>query len=147
MSLTRAWPTDWTTLKPSCGLLIKSPRVPWKIRSCEIVPCHCSTDEYVVTQRPHSRFDDTQKCVPFRWKPIAVSTVRLQTTDESTMPQATNPTQSYCLCHAFVWTRLKQIAYATATKISTTKMGLLSHYLIEQLNAPTPRCWGTLPHI
>lgn len=45
--------------------------------------------------------------------------------------------RNHIACALLVWTRLKQLAQATATSIYQLKSRLLSHYLIGQLKSPT----------
>ncbi len=100
-----------------------------------------STDktEYVVTNdKTQDSTDDTQKVCAVRWKIEQFHREVKQTTGiESCQCRKQRIGRNHIACALLVWTRLKQIAHATATTIYQLKTGLLSNYLIEQLKTPT----------
>lgn len=130
----------WTTTEAQHGKLIKVRGFP-KDKKVKLFRVIVSTDktEYVVTNDlAQDSTDETQKVCAVRWKIEQFHREVKQTTGiESCQCRKQRIQRNHIACALLVWTRLKQIAHATATTIYQLKTGLLSNYLVEQLNAPT----------
>ncbi len=130
----------WNPTEAQQGKPIKIRGFP-KDKKVKLFRVIVSTDktEYVVTNDiSQDSTDDTQKVCAVRWKIEQFHREVKQTTGiESCQCRKQRIQRNHIACALLVWTRLKQIAQATATTIYQLKTGLLSNYLIEQLKSPT----------
>ena len=112
-----------------------------------------STDrtEYVATNDlTQNSTHDTQQVCAVRWKVEQFHRELKQTTGiEACQCRKQRIQRNHIACALLVWTRLRQIANATATTVYQLKTRLLSNYLIEQLKSPTlsMRFGCSTPHI
>ena len=131
---------SWNATEAQQGKLIKVRGFP-KDKKVKLFRVIVSTDktEYVVTNDlTQDSTDDTQQVCAVRWKIEQFHREVKQTTGiESCQCRKQRIQRNHIACALLVWTRLKQIAHATATTIYQLKTGLLSNYLIEQLKSPT----------
>lgn len=131
---------NWNATEVQRGKLLKVRGFP-KDKKVKLFRVIVSTDktEYVVTNDlTQGSTDDTQKVCAVRWKIEQFHREVKQTTGiESCQCRKQRIQRNHIACALLVWTRLKQIAYASATTVYQLKTGLLSHYLIQQLKSPT----------
>jgi len=131
---------NWSATEVQQGKLIKVRGFP-KDKKVKLFRVIVSTDktEYVVTNDPtQNSTDDTQQVCAMRWKIEQFHREVKQTTGiESCQCRKQRIQRNHIACALLVWTRLKQIAYASCTTIYQLKSGLLSSYLVEQLQSPT----------
>jgi hypothetical protein len=131
---------DWSEAEVQHGKLVKLRGFP-KDKKVKLFRVIVSTDktEYVVTNDlTQDSTGDTQKVCAVRWKIEQFHREIKQTTGiESCQCRKQRIQRNHIACALLVWTRLKQIAHATATTIYQLKAGLLSNYLIEQLKSPS----------
>jgi hypothetical protein len=131
---------SWSAIEAKQGKLTKLRGFP-KDKKVKLFRVIVSTDktEYVVTNDlTQDSTDDTQQVCAVRWKIEQFHREVKQTTGiESCQCRKQRIQRNHIACALLVWTRLKQIADATATTIYQLKTRLLSNYLIEQLKSPT----------
>jgi hypothetical protein len=131
---------DWSATEAQQGKLIKVRGSP-KDKKVKLFRVIVSTDktEYVVTNDlTQNSTDDTQKVCAVRWKIEQFHREVKQTTGiEACQCRKQRIQRNHIACALLVWTRLKQIAQVSCKTIYQLKRGLLSSYLIEQLQAPT----------
>lgn len=142
---------SWSATESRQGKLIKVRGFP-KDKKVKLFRVIVSTDktEYVVTNDlTQNSTDDTQQVCAVRWKIEQFHRAVKQTTGiESCQCRKQRIQRNHIACALLVWTRLKQIANATATTVYRLKNRLLSNYLIEQLKSPTlSMTLSSHPHI
>lgn len=143
---------SWNATEAQQGKLIKVRGFP-KDKKVKLFRVIVSTDktEYVVTNDlTQDSTDDTQKVCAVRWKIEQFHREVKQTTGiELCQCRKQRIQRNHIACALLVWTRLKQIAHASATTVYQLKTGLLSNYLIEQMKSPTlaMKLGHACPHI
>lgn len=142
----------WSAIEAQEGKTIKLRGFP-KDKKVKLFRAIVSTDktEYVATNDlTQDSTDETQQVCAVRWKIEQFHRELKQTTGiEACQCRKQRIQRNHIACALLVWTRLRQIADATATTVYQLKTRLLSNYLIEQLKSPTLSMRGScaIPHI
>ncbi len=142
----------WSAIEAQEGKTIKLRGFP-KDKKVKLFRAIVSTDktEYVATNDlTQDSTDETQQVCAVRWKIEQFHRELKQTTGiEACQCRKQRIQRNHVACALLVWTRLRQIADATATTVYQLKTRLLSNYLIEQLKSPTLSMRGScaIPHI
>jgi len=131
---------SWNATEGQQGKLIKVPGFP-KDKKVKLFRVIVSTDktEYVATNDlTQDSTDDTQQVCAVRWRIEQFHREVKQTTGlVACQCRKQRIQRNHIACALLVWTRLKQIAYASCKTIYQLKSGLLSSYLIDQLQSQT----------
>lgn len=131
---------QWQTTELQQGKLIKLRGFPSgkKMKLFRVIVSTDKTEFVVTNDLIQDSTDDTQKVCAVRWKIEQFHREVKQTTGiESCQCRRARIQRNHIACALLVWTRLKQLASATATTIYQLKAGLLSNYLVKQLKSPT----------
>jgi len=97
--------------------------------------------DYVITndQTQHST-DDTQRVCAIRWRIEQLHREAKQVTGlESCQCRKARIQRNHIACAFLVWLRLKDMAYQSKRTVYQIKSGLVSEYLIQQLQSPMLR--------
>ncbi len=97
--------------------------------------------DYVITndQTQHST-DDTQMVCAIRWRIEQLHREAKQVTGlESCQCRKARIQRNHIACAFLVWLRLKDMAYQSKRTVYQIKSGLVSEYLIQQLQSPMLR--------
>ncbi len=143
---------EWNSTERQQGKPIKVRGFP-KDQKVKLFRVIVSTDktEFVVTNDlSQDSTDDTQQVCAVRWNIEQFHRELKQTTGiESCQCRKQRIQRNHIACALLVWTRLKQVAHASAKTIYQLKAGLLSNYLVEQLNSPSilMKLFSAWPHI
>lgn len=105
------------------------------------VPISTNRTDYVVTNDTSQKCtDDIQKVCAMRWYIEQFHRELKQLTGiEKCQCRKQRIQRNHIACAILVWTKLKQIAYATSTTVYQLKKNLLRNYLITELRSPSIR--------